>query len=72
MSRKFYEYVLTVRPHRRRTKTAKPRRAASKKKVVRLVARSKFEAELFFRNENPGMTVTDAERGRQVETLGHN
>ena len=67
MPRKYHLYTLTVRPHRRRTKGKLKKQSARRPKQVKVVARSKFDAELIFRNANPGMMVVEAERGEQVE-----
>ena len=64
--RNWYEYTLKVRPHRKRYGGQKSS-SSRKPQVVRIVAKSKFDAELAFRNGNPGMTVVSAERGNRVD-----
>jgi len=71
MPRKFYEYVLKVRPHRRHRKGSTQRQRAGKPKTVRVVARSKFDAELVYRNHHPRMMVVEATRGPQVDPPEH-
>ena len=67
MPRKFYEYVLVVRPHRRKDRRTTNKRPPIKPKTVRVVARSQFDAEWAYRCANPRMTVIEAKRGRQVD-----
>ncbi|MCA8946451.1 MAG: hypothetical protein KDB29_09505, partial [Planctomycetes bacterium] len=66
MPRRYYEYVLVVRPHRRNYRGKTKKRPPIKPKTVRVVARSQFDAEWAFRCANPRMTVIEAKRGRQV------
>ncbi|MCA8936835.1 MAG: hypothetical protein KDB68_11610 [Planctomycetes bacterium] len=65
--RKWHEYMLKVRPYRDSRRGAKKKRSATKLKAVQIIARSKLEAELFFRNDNPKMMVIEAKRGKQVD-----
>lgn len=67
MPRKFYSFTLTVRPHRRNVKGTTRKRPPDKLTKVVVVAGSKFDAELMFRNANPRMMVVGAERGEQVD-----
>lgn len=64
MPQRYYEYAIRFRPWRKGRNG--PRIPASPVRMVRIVARTKFDAEWAFKGKHPQMTIISCERGKQV------
>lgn len=65
MPARYYEYVISYRPWRKgRQRTT--RTPAESSRTIRIVARSKFDAEWEFRCRHPRMTILSNIRDKQV------
>jgi hypothetical protein len=65
MAQRYFEYTIFARPWATRGR-AKPR-PKQKPKPFTVTARSRFEAELVFKEAHPRMTVTAYVRGKQID-----
>lgn len=66
MPARYYEYVIRYRPWRKgRQRTT--RTPAESSRTVKIVARSKFDAEWEFRCRHSRMTITSCKRGKPVD-----
>ncbi|MBZ0136045.1 MAG: hypothetical protein K8I27_06700 [Planctomycetes bacterium] len=65
MPQKYYEFLLNVRPHKNGGRS--PVRQSQAVRTVKIVARSKFDAEWAFRCQYPRMTIVSCQRGKPVD-----
>lgn len=65
MAQRYYEYVIQYRPWRKGRNG--PRLPAAPLRTVKIVARTKFDADWEFRCKHPRMTITSCKRGKSVD-----